>query len=211
VERGFKLPPPTRSVLLRILRSRKIHSAFGWKFWAFVTGGARVDPELEEFWGRLGFLVVQGYGLTEASPVVAVNHPFDAKRGSLGKVLPGVEVKIAPDGEILVRGESITTEDGGWFHTGDLGMIDREGRLYYRGRKKDLIVTPEGLNVHPEDVEHTLNQLPEIRESAVVGVRRNGHEQVHAALILKDPNADVESVVGRSNERLETHQRTRSW
>ena len=195
----------------RLFQFRKVHSAFGWKFWAFVAGGAPVDPELEEFWGKLKFPVVQGYGLTEASPVVAVNHPFNAKRGSLGKPLPGVEVKIAPDGEILVRGESITVNEGDWFYTGDLGSIDEEGRLYYRGRKKDLIVTPEGLNVHPEDVEHTLNQFPEIRDSAVVGVRRDGHEQVHAALILKDPDANVESLIARANESLEAHQRIRSW
>ena len=96
----------------KLLGYWKAHSAFGWKFWAFVAGGAPLDSQLEEFWGKLGFLVVQGYGLTEASPVVAVNHPFDAKRGSLGKPLPGIEVKIAPDGEILVRGESITSGPG---------------------------------------------------------------------------------------------------
>jgi long-chain acyl-CoA synthetase len=195
----------------RLQRFREIHSAFGWKFWAFVAGGAPVDTELEEFWGKLRLLVVQGYGLTEASPVVAVNHPFDAKRGSLGKPLPGVDVKIAADGEILVRGESITTENRDWFHTGDLGAMDGEGRLYYRGRKKDLIVTPEGLNVHPEDVEHVLNQFPEIYGSAVVGVSRAGHEQVHAAVILNDPKVDVNALVGRANEKLEAHQRIRSW
>src|SRR5205823_4255647 len=129
----------------RLLRHRHIHSRFGWKFWAFVVGGARVDPELEQFWNRRGFLVVQGYGLTEASPVVAVNHPFNTHPGSVGKVVEGQEVQIAADGEILVRGESVTTPGGGWLHTGDLGEIDAEGRLYYRGRKKDMIVTPEGL------------------------------------------------------------------
>lgn len=202
---------PTRSIALRFWRYRRIHSAFGWKFWAFAAGGAPVDPELEEFWSRLGFVVIQGYGLTEASPVVTVNHPFDVKRGSLGKPLPGVEVTIASDGEILVRGESITTEDGGWLHTGDLGEMDSEGRLYYRGRKKDLIVTPDGLNVHPEDVERVLNGFSEIRESAVVGLRRNGNEQVHAAVILRIPSADVEAVVREANEKLEAHQRIRSW
>src|SRR5438093_1944248 len=212
VERQFQLPAPTRSILLRLWRHRKIHSAFGWKFWAFVAGGAPVDTELEEFWGRLGFLVIQGYGLTEASPVVTVNHPFDVKRGSLGKPLPGLDVTIAPDGEILVRGESITTsDDSGWLHTGDLGAMDQEGRLYYRGRKKDTIVTPEGLNVHPEDVEHVLNQFPEVRESAVVSVRHNANEQIHAAVILKDPNANLETVVRRANDRLEAHQRINSW
>src|SRR5262249_46355895 len=138
--------------LRRWWRYRAIHRRFGWKFWAFVVGGARVDPSLEEFWSKLGLVVVQGYGLTEASPVVAVNHPFHLLPGSLGKAVAGQQVMIAPDGEILVRGESVTTTDGGWLHTGDLGEIDAEGHMYYRGRKKDIIVTAEGLNVHPDDV-----------------------------------------------------------
>ena len=189
-------------------RPLNVHRRFGWKFWAFVVGGARVEPELEAFWRRLKFPVIQGYGLTEASPVVAVNHPFDMKTGSLGKVVEGQDVKIAPDGEILVRGESVTTTDGDWLHTGDLGEIDSDGRLYFRGRKKDMIVTPEGLNVHPEDVEAVLNAFPEIRESAVVGP-----DHVHAALILKNPQAasDVEALIRRANQRLESHQRIRSW
>jgi long-chain acyl-CoA synthetase len=177
----------------------------GLKFWAFVVGGARVDAELEEFWKRLGFAVIQGYGLTEASPVVSVNHPFDTRTGSLGKVVGDQDVIIAPDGEILVRGESVTTA-GEWLHTGDLGEIDSEGRLYYRGRKKDLIVTSEGLNIHPEDVEKVLNSFPEVRESTVVGP-----EQVHAVLILRDFSIDVDDLIRRANERLEAHQRIRSW
>jgi long-chain acyl-CoA synthetase len=186
-------------------RHRKTHRLFGWKFWAFVVGGARVDPELEEFWKRLGFAVIQGYGLTEASPVVAVNHPFDVKTGSLGKVVGDADVIIAADGEILVRGESVTT-DGEWLHTGDLGEIDSEGRLYYRGRKKDMIVTAEGLNVHPEDVEKVLDSFPEVRESAVVGP-----DHVHAVLILKEPPIDVDAIIRRANERLEAHQRIRTF
>ncbi len=212
VEREFRLPPPAQSVLMRCWRYRKIHSALGWKFWALVAGGARVSSELEEFWSRLGFLLVQGYGLTEASPVVAVNHPFNAKRGSIGKIVPGQDVVIAADGEILVRGESVTTEDSDWLHTGDLGEIDTEGRLYFRGRKKDVIVTSEGLNVYPEDVEAVLNPYPEIQDSAVVGIQRGGGEQsVHAALILADASADAAAIVKKVNERLETHQRIKSW
>src|SRR6266850_2289224 len=176
--------------LVRWFRHRDIHSRFGWNFWA-----------------GLGFPVIQGYGLTEASPVVAVNHPFDSQRGSLGKVVPGQDVMISPDGEILVRGESVTTTDGGWLRTGDLGEIDAEGRLYFRGRKKDMIVTPEGLNVHPEDVEAVLREFGEIRDSAVVGVG----DRVHAALILKDATADPAALVRRANERLEAHQRIREW
>jgi long-chain acyl-CoA synthetase len=196
----------SRGVLSRIWHHRAVHRRFGWKFWAFVVGGARVDPNVEEFWKELGFAVIQGYGLTEASPVVAVNHPFDARTGSLGKVVEGQEVSIAPDGEILVRGESVTTTNGGWLHTGDLGEIDSEGRLYYRGRKKDLIVTSDGLNVYPEDVERVLNSLPEIRESAVVG-----NDHVHAVLILQDPSVDVDALVRRANAKLESHQRIRDW
>src|SRR5205814_6157392 len=139
------------------------------------------------------------------------NHPFNAKRGALGKVVPGQDVMIAGDGEILVRGESVTSNDGGWLHTGDLGEIDNEGRLYYRGRKKDAIVTPEGLNVHPEDVESVLNSLQGVRESAVVAAHGDGGEQVHAALILSDPTAEPAAIVGHANEKLEAHQRIRSW
>jgi long-chain acyl-CoA synthetase len=191
---------------------RKVHSRFGWKFWAFVVGGARVDPDLEEFWGRLGFAVIQGYGLTEASPVVAVNHPFSSRRGSLGKPVPGQELRIAEDGEILVRGDSIAgaVDSDGWLHTGDLGEMDSEGRLYFRGRKKDVIVTPEGLNVSPDDVEEVLRQIPEIKGSAVVSMG----DQVHAALILRNTDTsrdEIAQLIRRANERLEAHQRIRNW
>jgi len=151
-----------------------------------VVGGARVDPELEAFWSRLGFVLLQGYGLTETSPVVTVNHPFSARLGSIGKPMSGQEVRINPDGEILVRGENVATEylaggiespilhEDGWFHTGDLGSMDEEGRLYYKGRKKDLIVTSDGLNVYPDDVESVLNRLSGIRESTVVASTHSG-------------------------------------
>ena len=147
----------------------------------FVVGAAPLDPALEEFWGRLGFVVVQGYGLTETAPIVSLNHPFSTSRGSVGKAIAGVEVKIAPDGEILVRGDNVTQgyfnadaataeafEDG-WFHTGDVGEVDAEGRLFIRGRKKEMIVTPEGLNVFPEDVERAVAAVPGVRDVAVVG------------------------------------------
>jgi len=197
---------PRLELITRFWRHRRIHRQFGWKFWAFVVGGARVDSAVEEFWKRRGFAVIQGYGLTEASPVVAVNHPFNSRTGSLGKVIEGQDVMIAPDGEILVRGESVTTAEGDWLHTGDLGEIDDEGRLYFRGRKKDVIVTPEGLNVHPEDVEAVLNRFPEIRESVVVGT-----DHVHAVLILNQPSVDVNELVRRANTQLESHQRIREW
>lgn len=130
--------------LSRWWRHRDIHRAFGLKFWAFVVGGAMLDPETEAFWARIGLLVIQGYGLTETSPVVSVNHPFRACRGTLGEVIGGQEIRIADDGEILVRGTSVvgeylesgtrrarTVDEDGWFHTGDIGAQDTEGRLVY--------------------------------------------------------------------------------
>jgi long-chain acyl-CoA synthetase len=199
--------------LVRWWRYRKVHRLFGWKFWSFIVGAAPLDPELEEFWSRLGFLVIQGYGLTETAPIVTLNHPFHARRGTVGKPIAGVEVRIAPDGEILVRGENVTsgyfnlapddTFEDGWFHTGDVGAIDPEGRLSVRGRKKEMIVTPEGLNVFPEDVERALDRQPGVRESAVVGPDR-----VHAVLAI-EPGADADAIVRGANAALEEHQKIR--
>lgn len=202
-------------------RHRDVHRLFGWKFWCFVVGAAPLDPALEAFWSRLGYLVVQGYGLTETAPIVTLNHPFSARRGSVGKPIAGVEVRIAPDGEILVRGDNVTRgyyraeaetaeafEDG-WLHTGDIGSLDEEGRLVIRGRKKEMIVTPEGLNVFPEDVEGALLAQPGVRDAAVVGRTWQGEERVHAVLVI-DPGADVEAIVRGANAALGDHQRIRS-
>jgi long-chain acyl-CoA synthetase len=135
-------------VARRWWRYRKVHRAFGMKFWAFIVGAAPLEGALEAFWGELGFVVIQGYGLTETAPIVTLNHPFGTKKGSVGKAIAGVEMKIAPDGEILVRGENVTRgyfnaseetaqafEDG-WFRTGDIGEIGEDRQLYIRGRKE---------------------------------------------------------------------------
>lgn len=208
-------PPAGEKWLQRWWRYRRVHRLLGWKFWSFIVGAAPLDPELEQFWSRLGYVVIQGYGLTETAPIVTLNHPFHARKGSVGKPISGVEIRIADDGEILVRGENVTTgyfqaggenksafEDG-WFHTGDIGSLDQEGRLQIRGRKKEMIVTPEGLNVFPEDVERVLNQLPGVRDSAVIG-----SDRVHAVLLL-EPAADVNAIVREANGRLEDHQQVR--
>jgi long-chain acyl-CoA synthetase len=207
--------PPGEQWIRRWWRYRKVHRLFGWKFWAVIVGAAPLAPDLEEFWGRLGFVVIQGYGLTETAPIVTLNHPFHARKGTVGTPIAGVEVRIAPDGEVLVKGENVTQgyygasgEDNamfedGWLHTGDIGEIDPEGRLLIRGRKKEMIVTPEGLNVFPEDVERVLDEQPGVRESAVVG-----HDRVHAVLVL-EPGADQSLIVRGANARLEDHQRVR--
>ena len=215
-------PPPGMHWAKRWWKYRRIHRMFGLKFWAMVVGAAPLDPDLEAFWGRLGILVVQGYGLTETAPIVTLNHPLRAKRGAVGKPIAGVDVRIAPDGEVLVRGENVTTgyfnapdatreafEDG-WFHTGDIGELDAEGRLLIRGRKKEMIVTPEGLNVFPEDVERTLNEQPGVRDSAIVGAPVAGStaERVHAILLLA-PGTDPDAVMRGANASLGDHQKIR--
>ena len=221
-------PPACISIPGRWWRYRRVHSALGIKFWAFIVGAAPLAPELEEFWRRMGFAVIQGYGLTETAPIVTLNHPFKrGKKGSVGTPIAGVEVRITDDGEILVRGENVTSgyyvdtshipepkadevfDAEGWLHTGDIGERDTEGHLFIKGRKKEMIVTPEGLNVFPEDVERTLNELPGVRESAVVGVAKESEERVHAVLVL-EPGINMNAVVRDANMRLQDHQRIRA-
>ena len=216
------LPPTTQAWPLRWWRYRHLHQLFGAKFWAFVVGAAPLDAELEKFWSARAFAVIQGYGLTETAPIVSVTHPFHIQAGSVGKALPGVDVKIAPDGEILVQGDNVTTgyfeaeaetarafEDG-WFHTGDIGEIGPDGRLFIRGRKKEVIVTPEGLKVFPDDIERVVNQLPGVRDSVAVGVpiAPEAGERVHVVLVL-DGGVEADAVVRNANARLESHQKIR--
>ncbi|MEK6629519.1 MAG: AMP-binding protein, partial [Acidobacteriota bacterium] len=197
---------------------RDVHRLFGWKFWSCVVGAAPLDPELELFWSRLGFVLIQGYGLTETAPVVTLNHPFSTTRGSVGKPIHGLQVKLAADGEILVRGDNVTQgyfnapeataaafEDG-WLRTGDVGEMDESGRLYVRGRKKEMILRPDGLNVFPDDVERVLNGVAGVTDSAVVGITDGGGERVHAVVVLTS-GVDVEAVLAHANAQLAEHQR----
>jgi long-chain acyl-CoA synthetase len=222
VDASLADPPANRlPIWKRWWRYRRIHRMFGLKFWAFISGAAPLSPALEEFWKRLGFVVIQGYGLTETAPIVTLNHPFKTSTGSVGTPIGGVEVKIAEDGEILVRGENVTTgyygatgdrtrDQDGWLHTGDVGELDAEGRLFIKGRKKEMIVTPEGLNVFPDDVERALDAQPGVIESAVVASTTDGQERVHAVLVVES-GAEIEPIIRAANERLLDHQRVRSY
>jgi long-chain acyl-CoA synthetase len=246
-------PPPGISIPGRWWRYRSVHKALGLKFWAFVVGAAPLPPDIEEFWRRLGFAVIQGYGLTETAPIVTLNHPFKTSQGSVGTPIAGVEIRIADDGEILVRGENVTSgyydgsglsavgsgtsearvpsldeardalsdsrraspesrvlDSDGWFHTGDVGERDEQGRLFIRGRKKEMIVTPDGLNVFPEDVERVLDAQPGVRESAAVGALDGAQERVHAVLVI-DPEIDPADAIRCANAALQDHQRVRTW
>ena len=229
-------PPAGISIPARWWRYRRVHRTLGLKFWSFVVGAAPLAPELEEFWRRMGFAVIQGYGLTETAPIVTLNHPFKTSKGSVGTPIAGVEIRIAEDGEILVRGENVTSgyferspsppipqpespapgpspqspvDADGWLHTGDVGERDSAGRVFIKGRKKEMIVTPDGLNVFPEDVERVLNGVPGVRDSAVVGATDGSQERVHAVVVL-EPGTALDAVVRAANSQLQDHQRIRT-
>ncbi|HZX36213.1 MAG TPA: AMP-dependent synthetase/ligase [Thermodesulfobacteriota bacterium] len=149
-----------------------------------ISGGAALNPETASFFGKLGIPVLQGYGLTETSTVVTVNTPEDNRLGTVGKPVPGVEVKINPDKEILVKGPNVmkgylnmpelTAEvlRDGWFYTGDTGSLDRDGYLTITGRKKDLIITSVGKNISPQLIETRLKSDPLVKEALVYGDNR---------------------------------------
>jgi long-chain acyl-CoA synthetase len=213
--------------LKRWWRFRSIHRRLGWKFWAIISGGATLPAEAETFWSRLGYAVIQGYGLTETTSLVSLNHPFRLGRRSIGKALPGLEVKLAADGEILVRGENVARgywkdshaspvlDEDGWFHTGDIAERDQAGNYYFKGRLKNVIVTPEGLNIYPEDLETELRKEPGVRDCVVVGLDRNGNAEPCAVLLLRDLSSHAASgaaeIIRGANQRLASFQQMRQW
>jgi long-chain acyl-CoA synthetase len=212
--------------LRRWWRFRAIRRKFGWRFWAIVSGGAALPASAERFWDRLGYAVIQGYGLTETTSLVSLNHPFRLGKGSIGKTLPGIEVMLAADGEILVRGENVASgywkasgtasvlDADGWFHTGDLGERDASGNLYFKGRQKNVIVTSEGLNVFPQDLEAELRKEAGLRDCVVVGLARDGNAEPCAVLLLREGatgDGAAAEIVRAANGRLAPFQQMRRW
>ena len=208
--------------LRRWWRFRRVHRRFGWKFWALISGGAALPSRAERFWHRLGYAAIQGYGLTETTSLVSVNHPFRLGQGSIGKTMPGLEVRLSETGEILVRGENVASgywkdsgvatvlDSDGWFHTGDLGERDTAGNLYFKGRQKNVIVTPAGLNIYPEDLEAELRKEPGVRDCVVIGLDRDGNAEPCAVLLLRD-GANPSEAVRNANARLADFQQMRNW
>lgn len=160
---------------------RKIREGIGGRASLFISGGAPLGLSLAEWYANVGIRICEGYGLTETSPVIAVNTPVAHRIGSVGKPLGNVEVRIADDGEILVRGpsifhgywnkpdETLTAFVDGWFKTGDIGKLDEDGFLYVTDRKKDLIKTSGGKFIAPQPIENALKHNPLIAEAVVVG------------------------------------------
>jgi long-chain acyl-CoA synthetase len=202
-------------------RFRRIHHRLGYKFWAFVCGGASLPGDLENFWNTLGFALIQGYGMTETAALITLNHPFKVRTGSIGKVLPGRDVEIREDGEIVVRGEMVSTAtwrngamqqgESPWLATGDLVQRDEDGQLRFVGRKSQVIVTPSGLNLHPEDVEAALNAQPGVEASAVVPLATARGTEPVAVILFRGPVSAAERAVVAANGGLADFQKVRRW
>jgi long-chain acyl-CoA synthetase len=202
-----------------------IHRKLGGRLDTVASGGAPLDVPLEELWNSLGVYVLQGYGLTETSPVITMNTFTNRRYGSVGKPLAHVEVRLGEGGEIEVHGDSVTrgyykneaktkesfTEDG-WFKTGDMGELDADGYLFIRGRRKYMIKGPGAENIFPEDIEEALNTTPGVRDSCVIGRDLpSGMVEVHAVLLLADPSVKPDEVVHVANQALASYQHVTGW
>ncbi len=209
-----------------------VHRNFGGRFRYIISGGAALDPALGEAWRELGLDVLQGYGTTECSPALTFNRLDRNRLGSVGLPLPGVDVRVAEDGEVIARGPNVfkgywENEEAtravlvdGWYHTGDVGEFDKDGFLWLRGRKKDMIVLADGTNVYPEDIENTLDADERVRAAStparpavatVVGLQRPGEEvHVHAVFLLKD-DEQIRAIVHDANAKLSGSQQIRGF
>jgi long-chain acyl-CoA synthetase len=200
---------------------RKVHEKFGGSLRIVISGGAAIDPEVSRGFRELGIAFLQGYGLTETAPLMAVNRDYAFKDDAVGLPLPSMDIKIAEDGEILARGPNImrgyynnpeaTSEalEDGWLHTGDLGCFDDDGFLYVKGRKKAVIVTPGGKKIYPEEVEAELLKSPYVLECLVWGdaTMDPTHEPEVCAIVVPNTesfvNAGIEKMGAVDGARVE--------
>ncbi|HTJ28880.1 MAG TPA: AMP-binding protein [Acidobacteriaceae bacterium] len=209
----------TMRIWRRWWRFRAVHRALGWKFWAVISGGAALPGEQEEFWNRLGFALIQGYGMTETTALVTLNHPFHIGQGTIGKPLPGREVKISESGEILVRGDVLaagTWRNGAmerreeeWLATGDLAQQSETGEITFLGRKGDVIVTGAGMNVHPEDLEQEMLRQPGVRGCCVVPCAMTTGPEPVAVALFAGSDAELQARVAEANRGLAEYQQIR--
>jgi len=200
-----------------------VHKRFGRQFHIFVSGGAYLSPQLSRNWEEMGFHIIQGYGATECAPIIAANSIHDHNYASVGKPLPGIDVRIAADNEILVQGPNIAhgywqapeatalSFRNGWYYTGDLGYLDKHNNVYLKGRKKNLIVLANGMNVYPEDIENILQDTMDIKEAVVIGLMENEQgPEVHAVLLMDNP-AIAKTIIQQTNKRLASHQQIKGF
>jgi len=207
---------------LRFIAFLNIHLKLGWRLAVMIVGGAAFDSNLDKFWRCIAYTIFQGYGLTEAAPLITLADPARIGAGSIGSVLEGQQVRLA-GGEIYVKGDNVTpgyykdpgltkkTFSEGWFRTGDLAEMDKNGNMYFKGRKDEVIVRQDGINIYPEDIESVLKTFKSVKDCAVVGLKQGGNIEIHAALILKggygnNPGKAVES----ANKKLTVYQHINS-
>ena len=208
---------PVRRVLFR-----PVLSAFGGRLRTIAVGGAAMDVALARRWSEMGVEVLQGYGATEMSPVVSFTRPGRNRMGTVGEPVPGVELQVAPDGEVWVRGPgrfagywqdpdatAAVIDRDGWYHTGDLGSLGADAQLTLHGRKKDMLALADGSKVYPEDIEAILAADPRVRDAAVVGLTRDGELRVHAVLLTAQAD-EADAIVRQANTRLTGSQQIRS-
>jgi long-chain acyl-CoA synthetase len=213
-------PWPAR---VRRLLFRPVLGRLGGRLHSIGVGASALDTDLAERWQRMGVQVLQGYGATEMSPAISFTRPGRNRLGTVGEPVPGVELRILDDGEILVRGPSrflgywrapeataAAIDADGWYHTGDLGALSPEGLLTLKGRKKDMIALPDGQKVYPEDVEAALLLDARLTDACVLGWPGGADLRVHAVLLVADPAAAAD-VVRAANARLGAHQQIRGW
>ena len=186
-----------QKLVLDRLVGKVARERFGGNFRVWVSGGAALNPDVAKFFAVLGIEILEGYGMTESAPVIAVNHPGQVRFGTVGPCIFDGEIKIAPDGEICYRGENVMKgywgnddatremiDADGWLHTGDIGVLDSDGYLKITDRKKDIIVLANGKNVAPQPIEAHLKQCPLIAEIVLIGDKQS----VVSALVV--PNKD---------------------
>ncbi|HET7725977.1 MAG TPA: AMP-binding protein [Candidatus Limnocylindrales bacterium] len=211
-----RMPRPVRRLLFA-----SVLAEFGGRLHTIGVGASALDTDIARRWTDMGVDVLQGYGATEMGPVVSFTRPERNVLGTVGEPIPGVEVRIADDGEILARGPgrfmgywknaeatAAAIDADGWYHTGDLGTITADGMLVFRGRKKDMLALPDGQKVYAEDVETVLKQDARVRDAAVVGWPLGADLRVHAVLLLDGPAA-ASDVIAAANGRLAPHQQIR--
>ncbi len=201
---------------------------FGGKLHTIASGGAALNPDLAHKWEALGITILQGYGLTETSPVVTTNTYHAHKLGSVGKLIAGVQIKLSDKQEILVKGPNVfqgyyllpektaaVISPDGWFNTEDLGEFDSEGFLYIKGREKYLIKGPGGQNVYPEDIEFELSKISGVIDSCVLGIdQEKGNTEIHAVLLLdpaKIKTLNPETIIHQANSHLASYQQINAW
>lgn len=231
---------------LRFIVKKKIKKSLGGNIKTFIVGAAAINPNLIESFYKLGFKALQGYGLTECSPLVAGNNDFFYKADSVGLPIPNVEYKINnPDkygtGEIIVKGPNVmlgyyndpeatnNVFKKGWFYTGDLGYIDEDGFLYITGRCKSVIVTQNGKNIYPEEIEYYLNESPLVEECIVIGVNYENDRETYvnakilpnkdafkellskAEISAEDVNTEIKKLISEVNKKLPNYKHIKNF